>query len=43
MFRIKLKAFKLVNTLEREGARNWRGKEEEKSPVVSKERNFLII
>ena len=27
MFRIKLKVFKLVNTLESEGARNWRGEE----------------
>lgn len=31
MFRMKLKAFKLVNILEREGARNWRGKERKKN------------
>lgn len=31
MFRMKLKAFKLVKTFESKGARNWRGKERKKN------------
>lgn len=38
MFSMKLKAFKVVNAFESEGAR--KGREEEKLAVVSREKNL---
>jgi len=43
MFRIKLEAFKLVNTFESEATRNSKGRESKENALVLQAKEFLII